>query len=95
MASLAVLLKKRGYRVKGSDQNIYPPMSTFLQQHDVPILNGFQEEHLQDSPDLVVIGNTLSRGNPEVEKVLESGVLYVSMPELLREFLYGVRPPWW
>ncbi len=86
MASLAVLLKKRGYRVKGSDQNIYPPMSTFLQQHDVPILDGFQEAHLQDSQDLVVIGNTLSRGNPEVEKVLESGTLYVSMPELLREF---------
>ena len=87
MAPLAVLLKKRGYRVRsGSDQNIYPPMSTFLEQHNISILNGFHEDHLQDSPDLVVIGNTVFRGNPEVEKVLDAGMLYFSMPELLREF---------
>ena len=86
MASLAVLLKKRGYQVGGSDQNIYPPMSTFLRKHEIPILDGFHEVHLQGSPHLVVIGNTLTRGNPEVEKVLETGLPYISMPELLREF---------
>lgn len=86
MASLAVLLKKRGYAVTGSDQNVYPPMSTFLEQNAIAVFNGFQENHLEPAPDLVVIGNALSRGNPEVEKVLEAGIPYISMAELLREF---------
>ena len=86
MASLAVLLKKRGYAVTGSDQNVYPPMSTFLEQNAVPVFGGFQEHHLEPAPDLVVIGNALSRGNPEVEKVLAAGIPYISMAELLQEF---------
>ena len=86
MASLAVLLKKRGYAVSGSDRNVYPPMSTFLAQHNIATQDGFNEEHLQYSPDLVVIGNAVSRGNPEVEKVLDERIPYISMAELLREF---------
>ncbi|MBF0280626.1 MAG: UDP-N-acetylmuramate:L-alanyl-gamma-D-glutamyl-meso-diaminopimelate ligase [SAR324 cluster bacterium] len=86
MASLAVLLKKRGFHVTGSDQNIYPPMSTFLEMHEITILNGFKEVHLETPPDLVVIGNAVSRGNPEVEKVLDSGMSFISMAELLRDF---------
>ncbi len=86
MASLAVLLKRREYHITGSDRNVYPPMSTFLQENNIPIMEGYDESHLTPRPDLVVIGNALSRGNPEVEVVLEQGIAYVSMAELLREF---------
>ncbi len=86
MASLAVLLKKRGYHVTGSDSNVYPPMSTFLEQQNIDVLEGYLEENLCNVPDLVVIGNALSRGNPEVEIVLEQGIPYISMAELLKEF---------
>ncbi|MGK5094167.1 UDP-N-acetylmuramate:L-alanyl-gamma-D-glutamyl-meso-diaminopimelate ligase [Deltaproteobacteria bacterium TL4] len=86
MASLAVLLKQRGLQIKGSDSNIYPPMSTFLQEHQIPILEGYEASHLTPRPDLVVIGNALSRGNPEVEAVMAQGIPYISMAELLKEY---------
>ncbi|MBF0286410.1 MAG: UDP-N-acetylmuramate:L-alanyl-gamma-D-glutamyl-meso-diaminopimelate ligase [SAR324 cluster bacterium] len=86
MASLAVLLKKRGYHVTGSDSNVYPPMSIFLEQQSIDVLDGYKEGNLHNAPDLVVIGNALSRGNPEVEIVLEQGIPYISMAELLKEF---------
>jgi UDP-N-acetylmuramate: L-alanyl-gamma-D-glutamyl-meso-diaminopimelate ligase len=86
MASLAVLLKLRGHRVQGSDENDYPPMSDFLAQNKIDVQNGFAADNLTPVPDLVVIGNSLSRGNPEVEVVLERKLPYVSMAELLKEY---------
>ena len=85
--SLAGLLRQRGYRVTGSDENVYPPMSTFLEGIGIDILPGFSEDHLGDGPDLVVIGNAVSRGNPEAEAVLRRGIPYVSLPQALGRFL--------
>ncbi len=86
MASTAVALKERGFQVTGSDQNMYPPMSTFLAERQVDIRAGFSEANLAHRPDLVVIGNAISRGNPEAEWVLENKVRYCSLAELLKEF---------
>ncbi len=86
MASVAVAMRDRGFEVTGSDHNVYPPMSTFLAEHQVPIMNGYAEKNLGARPDLVVIGNAISRGNPEAEVVLAHRLRYCSLPELLREF---------
>jgi UDP-N-acetylmuramate: L-alanyl-gamma-D-glutamyl-meso-diaminopimelate ligase len=86
MASAAAALKEKGYTVTGSDQNVYPPMSTFLEQRQIPIFNGYSEANLAHKPDLVVIGNAISRGNPEAEVALEQKLKFCSLPELLREF---------
>lgn len=92
MASTAVAMRVRGYRVTGSDQNVYPPMSTYLERHGIPVLEGYSEQHLESNPDRVVIGNAISRGNPEAEAVLERKLRYLSLPELLRaEFIQGRR----
>ncbi|MGZ8443374.1 MAG: Mur ligase domain-containing protein, partial [Candidatus Binatia bacterium] len=91
MASLAGLLKARGYRVTGSDQNIYPPMSTYLADVGINVLAGFRAEHLVPRPDLVVIGNAVSRNNPEAEAVLNQGIDYISFPQALGRFLIGAR----
>ena len=85
--SLAGLLRQQGYRVTGSDENVYPPMSTFLEEIGIDILPGFSEAHLGEGPDLVVIGNAVSRGNPEAEAVLRRGIPYVSLPQALGRFL--------
>ncbi len=90
MASLAVLLKLRGYIVRGSDENVYPPMSTLLEENNVEVNKGFSPKNLEPLPDLVVIGNALSRGNPEVEAILDLKIPYISMAELLKEnFIRG------
>ena len=81
MASAAAALKEKGYTVTGSDQNVYPPMSTFLEQRQIPIFNGYAEANLKHKPDLVVIGNALSRGNPEAEFALEHKLKFCSLPE--------------
>ena len=91
MASLAGLLKARGYRITGSDQNIYPPMSTYLADIGMNVLSGFRAEHLFPRPDLVVIGNAVSRNNPEAEAVLTQGIEYISFPQALGRFLIGAR----
>ena len=85
--SLAGLLKQRGFRVTGSDENVYPPMSTFLESIGIDVLPGFREANLGARPDLVVIGNAVSRGNPEAEAVLCRGIPFVSLPEALGRFL--------
>ena len=64
-------MKERGYLVTGSDQSVYPPMSTFLEEKRVPVISGYAAENLSSQPDLVVIGNAISRGNPEAEAVLD------------------------
>lgn len=86
MAGTAAALKEKGVKVTGSDQNVYPPMSTFLQEHGIEVMNGYGERNLEHRPDLVVVGNALSRGNPEVEYVLDHKLAYCSLPELLKEF---------
>ncbi|MFQ5640141.1 MAG: UDP-N-acetylmuramate:L-alanyl-gamma-D-glutamyl-meso-diaminopimelate ligase [bacterium] len=86
MTALAGMLKSRGYAVQGADQNVYPPMSDFLQELGIPVLQGFSEKHLEPAPDLVIIGNSMSRGNPEVEAVLDNKIPYMSLPQALQEF---------
>jgi UDP-N-acetylmuramate: L-alanyl-gamma-D-glutamyl-meso-diaminopimelate ligase len=86
MGSLAAMLKSQGYQVSGSDSHVYPPMSTFLASQDIKIFEGFHADHLLPKPDLVIIGNAMSRGNPEVEAVLERKIPYTSLPEALKAF---------
>ncbi len=86
MASVAAAMQEKGVRVTGSDQNVYPPMSTFLGSRKIEVIAGYGERNLAPKPDLVVIGNAISRGNPEVEYVLDHKLPYCSLPELLKEF---------
>ncbi len=86
MASAAAALKEKGFQVTGSDQNVYPPMSMFLTERKIEVMNGYAERNLAHKPDLVVIGNAISRGNPEAEYVLDHKLRYCSLPDLLREF---------
>ena len=85
MASLAGLLRERGHEVTGSDQDVYPPMSTQLEALGIPIRSPYAEANVPEDADLVVIGNALSRGNPEVEAVLDRRQRYTSLPGLLAE----------
>ena len=87
MGSLAILAKQLGYRVSGSDANVYPPMSTQLQEQGIELLEGYRSEHLHPQPDLVIIGNALSRGNPAVEYVLSEGLNYTSGPQWLAQYV--------
>jgi UDP-N-acetylmuramate: L-alanyl-gamma-D-glutamyl-meso-diaminopimelate ligase len=85
MSALGGMLKQRGYAVSGSDENVYPPISTLLERLGISIRQGFRAENLADHPDLVVVGNKVSRSNPEVEALLASGIPYVSLPQALAE----------
>ncbi|TAN46792.1 MAG: UDP-N-acetylmuramate:L-alanyl-gamma-D-glutamyl-meso-diaminopimelate ligase [Methylococcaceae bacterium] len=91
MGGLAVLAQQLGYRVSGSDQNVYPPMSSQLQSLGVCLMEGYRAENLDPAPDLVVVGNALSRGNAEVEAVLNRGLPYVSGPQWLYEHVLKDR----
>src|SRR6476646_12183822 len=92
MATLAALLKSRGYDVRGSDQNVYPPMSDFLIQQGITLLQGFSAAHISAELDLVVVGNAISRGNLELEAVLDRKQRYCSLPEAVRDhFLWSSR----
>jgi UDP-N-acetylmuramate: L-alanyl-gamma-D-glutamyl-meso-diaminopimelate ligase len=92
MASAAAAMQEKGFQVTGSDQNVYPPMSTFLAERNIPLAAGYSDANLSYKPDLVVIGNAISRGNPEAEFVLDHKLRFCSLPELLREyFLRGKR----
>lgn len=90
MASLAGLLQLKGHRITGSDKAAYPPMSDLLASLGIPVREPYAEANLDPRPDLVVIGNALSRGNPEVERILDERIPFTSMAALLREeFLAG------
>jgi len=92
MATLAALLKSRGHHVQGSDQQVYPPMSDFLVAEGIPTFNGYSADNITSDIDLVVVGNAISRGNPELEAVLERKMRYCSLPEAIRDhFLWGAR----
>ena len=92
MATLAVLLKQRGFDVRGSDQQIYPPMNQLLTDNGITFLEGYRSEHISSDLDLVVVGNAISRGNPELEAVLEKRVRYASLP-VERPFCRGSGHP--
>ena len=92
MGSVAAALQNRGYTITGSDQNVYPPMSDFLIKNNINVSVGHDENNIPDKVDLVVIGNAMSRGNVEVESVLNRKTPYTSLPELIkRYFLQGKR----
>ncbi|MBI3262939.1 MAG: UDP-N-acetylmuramate:L-alanyl-gamma-D-glutamyl-meso-diaminopimelate ligase [Acidobacteria bacterium] len=92
MATLAALMRHKGFDVRGSDQNMYPPMSDFLAREGIAPFAGYRAEHIAADIDLVVVGNAISRGNPELEEVLDRKIRYLSLPEALREhFLWGAR----
>jgi UDP-N-acetylmuramate: L-alanyl-gamma-D-glutamyl-meso-diaminopimelate ligase len=93
MTSLASLLKDEGHRVTGSDQNVYPPMSTQLEKLGIPVCEGYRPENLHPKPDLVVIGNVITKKNPEAEEVLRQNLPYLSMPQALAEFFLKDRTP--
>jgi UDP-N-acetylmuramate: L-alanyl-gamma-D-glutamyl-meso-diaminopimelate ligase len=93
MATVAALLKQSGHDVGGSDQHVYPPMSDFLVTEGIRTMVGFSADHVSADVDLVVVGNAISRGNIELEAVLERKIRYCSLPEVIRDhFLWGSRP---
>lgn len=85
MAGIALIAKQKNFTVIGSDTNIYPPMSTHLAEHKIPIFEGYAEKNLLPHPDLVIMGNTMTRGNPCVEYVLNQNIPYISGPQWLAE----------
>jgi UDP-N-acetylmuramate: L-alanyl-gamma-D-glutamyl-meso-diaminopimelate ligase len=92
MATVAALLKQKGFDVRGSDQDVYPPMSDFLAAESIKTFSGYRAEHITPDLDLVIVGNAISRGNPELEEVLDRKIRYCSLPEAIREhFLWGAR----
>src|SRR5262245_55106494 len=92
MATVAALLKQKGFDVRGSDQDVYPPMSDFLAAEGIKTFSGYRPENITSELDLVIVGNAISRGNPELEEVLDRKIRYCSLPEAIREyFLWGAR----
>jgi len=91
MGSVAVALRERGFEVTGSDENIYPPMSVFLEARGIALCEGYRAENIPGDVDVVVIGNAIKRGNPEVEAVLNRKLFYLSLPQVLRDFFLRGR----
>jgi UDP-N-acetylmuramate: L-alanyl-gamma-D-glutamyl-meso-diaminopimelate ligase len=92
MATLAAMLKQKGCDVRGSDQNVYPPMSEFLVAQGITLMQGYDASHISADLDLVIVGNAISRGNAELEEVLDRKIRYCSLPEAIRDhFLWGAR----
>jgi len=91
MGGIALLAREQGFTVSGSDQNVYPPMSTQLAEAGIVLTQGFDPAQLEPAPDLVVIGNALSRGNPAVEAVLDRGLTYTSGPAFLADHVLNGR----
>jgi len=92
MGGIALLARAKGHKVTGSDQHVYPPMSSQLQQAGIELMQGYEAAHLQPAPDVVVVGNALSRGNPAVEYMLDEGLPYTSGPQWLAEHV--LRDSW-
>ena len=92
MAALAGMLQTRGHHVTGSDENVYPPMSTMLASLGITVMQGYRSEHLEPAPDCVIVGNAIPRGNAEVEVTLNQKLLYRSQAEVVKEeFIRGRR----
>ncbi|MCB1094201.1 MAG: UDP-N-acetylmuramate:L-alanyl-gamma-D-glutamyl-meso-diaminopimelate ligase [Verrucomicrobiae bacterium] len=92
MGAVAGAMKRRGYEVTGSDASVYPPMSTYLESTGIKLSSGYDAANIPADTDVIVVGNAISRGNPEAEQALRSKALYISMPEILKQyFLRGKR----
>jgi UDP-N-acetylmuramate: L-alanyl-gamma-D-glutamyl-meso-diaminopimelate ligase len=91
MGSVAAALSERGFTVTGSDENIYPPMSTFLEERKIALFSGYRAENIPAKADVVVIGNAIKRGNPEAEAVLNRKLFYLSLPEILKNYFLRGR----
>jgi UDP-N-acetylmuramate: L-alanyl-gamma-D-glutamyl-meso-diaminopimelate ligase len=91
MGSVAAALRERGFAVTGSDENVYPPMSTFLEKKGIALHQGYRAENIPADADVVVIGNAMKRGNPEVEAVLNRKLFYLSLPEVLKNYFLRGR----
>src|ERR1041385_4704298 len=91
MAAVAAALQERGFKVSGSDENVYPPMSTFLREKGIALKEGYRAENIPVDADVVVIGNAMKRGNPEVEAVLNRKLFYLSLPEVLKNYFLRGR----
>src|SRR5213596_1133746 len=91
MGSVAAALRERGFQVSGSDENVYPPMSTFLEKEGVALKKSYRAENIPRDADVVVIGNAMKRGNPEVEAVLNRKLFYLSLPEVLKNYFLRGR----
>jgi UDP-N-acetylmuramate: L-alanyl-gamma-D-glutamyl-meso-diaminopimelate ligase len=91
MAGVAAMCREQGQIVTGSDENVYPPMSTFLEARGIRILSGYRAENLDHRPELIVVGNAMKRGNPELERMLDERLNYCSLPDLVREFFIRGR----
>src|SRR5438045_5909191 len=91
MGAVAAALQERGFKVTGSDENVYPPMSSFLENKGIALMEDYRAENIPADADVVVIGNAMTRGNPEVEAVLNRKLLYLSLPEVLRNFFLRGR----
>ena len=91
MAALAGMLKERGFTVSGSDSQVYPPMSDFLKQLGISPYSGYRAENLQHRPDLVIVGNVITRINPEAQALAASAIPYISMPQALGHFFISSR----
>jgi len=91
MGAVAAALRERGFTVTGSDENIYPPMSTFLESKGIALQQGYRPENIPADAEIVVIGNAIVRGNPEVEAVLNRKLYYASLPEVLKQFFLRGR----
>lgn len=92
MGSVAAAMKRAGYEVTGSDTNVYPPMSTFLEGEGIQLFEGYQRSNIPAEAEVIIVGNAVSRGNEEAEEVLDRKLLYQSLPEVLKEhFLRGRR----
>ena len=92
MGAVAAAMKERGYKITGSDSAVYPPISTFLESRGIKLERGYRASNIPEKADVIVVGNAISRGNEELEEVLNRKLRYVSMPEVLKEyFLHGKR----
>jgi UDP-N-acetylmuramate: L-alanyl-gamma-D-glutamyl-meso-diaminopimelate ligase len=91
MGAVAVALRERGLTVTGSDENVYPPMSTFLEEKGIKLYQGYRAENIPADAELIVIGNAMKRGNPEVEAVLNRKLFYLSLPEVLKNYFLRGR----
>jgi UDP-N-acetylmuramate: L-alanyl-gamma-D-glutamyl-meso-diaminopimelate ligase len=91
MGSLAGMLLEKGYRVTGSDQAVYPPMSTFLEQLGIPVRLGYGPENLDPTPDLVIVGNVITRANPEAQELIRRDLPCLSLPQAIAHFFLGGR----
>lgn len=91
MSSLAGMLNEKGYKITGSDQNMYPPMSTLLKRLSISVCKGYSPHNLYPKPDLVIVGNVIRKDNPEARELIRIGVPYISLPEALQELAFDEK----